>query len=351
MSKKTAKTNKKVSHKKSEKQKGTKAEEVKEEEAKEEKVKSDNTSAKKSTEKETTSKKQPSKEKSAEKKEDNKKEKESPKEKKSEEKKKEESKKEGVKDKSSEEKQDKKTEQKAVIRNKDEIEINLPDFKATKNTKVAAGVFAVAVLLGLVAAGGYYYVINSANYAYYKITTALEREDYATFEEYVDMDQAASGIVDDSLESSLRVYGEEDPRYEDLKNISDEEKETERENLKANLKSSIQNSQFIDPAERPQNLWEAFTQVDFQQEDGKLLVPMKTVGATGSQEIDVIFDKQDGKWVVTEFRLDFDKINEEAKQRQEEFQKQQEEAQTMEEVNPEGAEDTQTQDPSAQPQE
>jgi hypothetical protein len=331
MSKKTAKTNKKTSHKKSEKQKGTKAEDLKEEEVKEVVTKAEKVSAKKTVEKEEPSKKQPSKEKTSEKKDSDKKDKEETKDNKSEEN----LKKDISKNKSTEEKKDKRAEQKAVIRNKDEIEINLPDFKATKNVKMAAGVLGLAVLLGLLAAGSYYYVVNSANYAFYKITTALEREDYATFEEYADMDQAAGGIVDDSLESSLRVYGEDDPRYEDLKNITDEEKKAEKESLKANLKSSIQNSQFIDPAERPQNIWEAFTEVNFQQEGDSLVVPMKTVGATGAQEVDVVFDKQNGRWLVTEFRLDFDKINEEAKQRQEQLQQQQDDAQTMEELSPE----------------
>ncbi len=160
------------------------------------------------------------------------------------------------------------------------------------------------------------------NYTFLNFYEAVKNRDYEAFEKYADMDAIATNVMEDSIESTKRVFDADSPQVQQIDKLTDEQKESQVESIKSSFKQGILTGEFLKSYNEFDSIYGVYMDAEPKIAEEGVTFPFKIAGSDEDkedQEIELVFNLVDGEWKVTRFKIDFDKVNQESKKQHEEF--------------------------------
>jgi hypothetical protein len=176
-------------------------------------------------------------------------------------------------------------------------------FTGNKTFTIILGVLSILLLI----IGGFYlYVVNSPQYAFYKLSEANSNKDLEEFKKYADIESSVNHLSQKNVEvmrEELDTQDESGQEFIEGLIFNSFESETAKDSFVYQIESEVNEGKFL---EKEFSLLEAFS--SGQVDDNEFRVKIDKYSGEDASEVWLVFTKEDEGWKVTKFDLDWEKV-------------------------------------------
>ncbi len=178
--------------------------------------------------------------------------------------------------------------------------------KTIQENKTFSFILATLSIFLLVLGLGYFYTVNSPQYALYRLSEANINQDLENFKKYVDIESSIDYLTQKNISimrEELDTEDESDQEFIEGLIYNSFESETAKDALVFQIEDEVKEGKFL---EENFDLYEAFNSGEMK--DGEFRVKINKYSEEEASEVWLVFTNEKGGWKVTKFDLNWEEV-------------------------------------------